>query len=167
MRRIIVGLAVVLCVMTGAFAQDLEKESTCDDAAMATFLEELTALIGTQTDYKTPFEFLDAIALAVETQRFTCSGMVLSGVPVEGSSKVILGPIKIPDGLYRVVMTSPDDILIQFTKLSGDCFYSNFFAEGDATNGSEELLETEDDCEVLIEVDADAEWEFRFIPVGN
>lgn len=167
MRRSIVAIALVLWAVSGSFAQDLEKAATCTEAEMAVAVEEFATLIGNQSDYKTPFEFLDALSSVIETQRFICSGMVLSGVPEDGKDKVVLGPIKIPDGLYRVVMTTSDNLLIQFTELQGSCFYSNFFAEGDATSGSEELLEVEDNCEVLIEVDANAGWEFKFIPVGN
>jgi hypothetical protein len=166
--RYVIAVLLVLVILSGmVLAQDttaVQPENVCTEADAQAFTDALLSKIESPGDNL--FEHLDALTTEIETQRWKCSGMVLSGEPEAGKAVVVLGPISIPNGIYRVTLTTEEFFVADETELSGDC--NLFFAEadGDASAGTEEIFEFEDDCTMLLEVEAEAAWEIRFVQVS-
>lgn len=166
--RTIFALLIVLFSASVLLAQDttaLEPADVCTEDETQAFTDSLLALIQSPAEGGL-FEQLDALQNAVMTHRWKCTGMVLSGEPEAGKAVVVLGPISIPDGIYRVTLTTDEFFILGATELSGDCRLHFAESDGDASAGTEQIYEYDDDCTMLLEIEAEAPWEIRFVLVS-
>jgi hypothetical protein len=169
MRYVFAVLIMLVVVWGGLFAQDttaLEPVDVCTEEETQAFVDSVLELVQTPADGGL-FAQLDALQDAIETHRWKCSGMVLSGDKLEGRSTVVMGPFSVPDGIYRVTLTTDDFFILSATELSGDCRLSFAESAGDASAGTEEIFEYDDDCTMLVEIEARAPWEIRFVQVSS
>lgn len=167
--RYMFALLIVLFSASVLLAQDttaLEPVDVCTEDETQVFVDSVLALIQEPADGGL-FAQLDALQTAIETHRWKCTGMVLSGEPEAGKAVVVVGPVSVADGIYRVTLTTDEYFIVDATELSGDCRL--FFAEGDgeASAGTEEIFEYDDDCTMLLEIEAEAPWEIRFVLVSS
>lgn len=151
-----VGLGVV-------FSQDEAVVADCDLEAIA---EEISIYVTALPLVEDPWNALDVIDDLVSVARIECFGMSFSS-EVDGRQPV-LGPILVPDGLYRVRANTEGFFQLTIMVLGGDCDIGGFgdlmFNEfaGDA-NPVETLLDAENDCEAMFTVSlADEEWTLEF-----
>jgi hypothetical protein len=168
MRYVFAVLMMLVVVSGGLFAQDttaLEPVDVCTEEETQVFVDSVMELIQTPAEGGL-FEQLDMLQDAIETHRWKCSGMVMSGEPEAGKAVVVLGPISIPDGIYRVSLTTDEFFILGATELSGDCRLHFAASDGDASAGMEQIYEYDDDCTMLLEIEAEAPWEIRFVQVS-
>jgi hypothetical protein len=164
-------LMVLLCLalVSPANAQETDDPSCSTDdinAALTPILDQLTAA-------QAEADPTAAQALIVEAQQqlalinAQCTGLNLEG----DAGDVVVGPLSIPMGIYKVTATTPGFLIINGTVVSGVCEndYSDsvsLFAilTDTATNGSETLLKIEgEDCLVIWEIShADAAYTVTF-----
>lgn len=85
----------------------------------------------------------------------------------ESGTKVI-GPIDIPAGLYKATAEGAGYFILDLTVIDGECGHksgsyvsTSLFAEYDAVAGIETLL-TSTDCQVLLEIESNADWSLTF-----
>lgn len=160
-----IGVGVLLLVAVVAVAQDgLQPPGECD---RQTIIDDLNARVtALDAESETFLQDLYDLQAFVGTERFLCAGLTLSGEPVEGKSSVVLGPIAVPDGIYRLTLTTTDTALITTENLDGRCRFSFGVVGDEAASGAEQILESEDACSLLLEVEARAPWTLVFEPLG-
>lgn len=158
---------IILLVVSPVFSQD--SPITCT-AAQGT--ESLSVLQSMLTEIETAFDSGQDVALLLENlltlqssinkTRLQCAGSILSGEPQEGRASIVLDPLFIPAGIYRLTLTTSDTIYISSEQLQGDCdLLALAPSAGDAANGYQEIFESEG-CQILIEVNANAPWQIIF-----
>jgi hypothetical protein len=147
--------------------QNLTVENSCSDNQVTTFISDLTAVLSGQPKIDNFFKFLDELEAKIATERWQCSGMVLAGENVAGKKSVILGPVSIPDGVYRVTMTTDGGLYMEFAPVSGSCDFSLYVDPGDASNGTEQIFRATDNCTALIQIETDTAWKLAFAPIAT
>jgi hypothetical protein len=109
----------------------------------------------TATITDTPLPTVTSVPTDTPAPTATTAPIVFSG-----SANVVLGPVPIPPGTYRVRMTTSGFVIAALTLLTGECGTGNRsfllpslfnLAAGDASTGAETVLISEG-CEVLIEI---------------
>ncbi len=164
MKRI--GLLVLaLLLMVGAanvLAQD--DAPACDAAATADVLAGLVEAVRTA---ESPIEALGAVRDAASIALAACGGLNFSS-DVEGMMPVI-GPVEIPEGIYRVTVITDGYFIASFDVLDGQCGDGRLFlpglfivSAGDATEGAQAVVNSEG-CETLISIENVTEdWSLSF-----
>src|SRR5258708_31850499 len=77
---------------------------------------------------------------------------------------VVLGPMDIPSGTYRVVLTGDTNLTVQTKQVTGSCTDKFLFV--DSKGGSTEEIFTSDNCRTLSQVGStDKPWTLEFKPV--
>lgn len=101
----------------------------------------------------------------------------LTPVPLiwSGGEATVIGPLDIPEGVYRATATTSGFIIVTVTALEGECGEgSGFFlspglfneSQGQATNGAESVF-TSKGCRALIEVsNTQTPWVLEMVKVG-
>lgn len=85
----------------------------------------------------------------------------------EEGLNVVVGPVDIPEGMYRLVITAANSTGFFFETIQGECGEGNgrggIFADG---LPREEVLFRSEGCSLLIEVNsARGEWRLEFVPI--
>lgn len=81
-----------------------------------------------------------------------CLGLNFSGEPQPGKPSVVIGPVDIEDGMYRVTLKTEGRLTVEIEDFSGRCSYVGFVVrEGEASVGAEDLFEARG-CRALITV---------------
>jgi hypothetical protein len=95
--------------------------------------------------------------------RAGCSG--LSWNSDDEGMQPVIGPVEIPEGLYRLTATTEGYIIVQHEIIDGECDedYALFAeSDGDATDGAQRTFNSAG-CEVLITIDNVTEpWTLAF-----
>lgn len=154
MRRIY-GLFLLVALLaigaTNIWAQD--DAPACDAAATADVLAELVEALRTAEN---PIEALGAVRDAASIAAAACSGLNFNSDD-EGLMPVI-GPIVIPEGLYRVTVTTDGFYILQLEVLDGLCGEGRMLSPyifgismGQASNGAQAVI-TSEGCETLLSV---------------
>lgn len=89
-----------------------------------------------------------------------------SGLHFEGSGQKLLGPVVLPEGVYRLTASGDDGFgIVEFTMLDGECGEGNRMSpnvlSGDVTQDVEVVVVSAG-CEVLIDANMDDNWELVF-----
>lgn len=148
-------LHVLICcclLIIGAFvivAQDDTSTLLCDVAEIS---ESLSVLVAELTESDDPMLALMALQEATIAARVECGGLAFNSDD-EGMQPVI-GPVEIPEGLYRVTFTVNGMASVDIEAVEGDCevdgFMGLFFSmEMGGVEGAQALFES-DGCEALI-----------------
>lgn len=158
LKRLFVLLLIALVIPTAA-AQDTDP-ATCltPDALLASITTLLTESQGMDT-----LTILDALRTAVSEHTIACTGLAFSSE--QDGLRPVIGPFTIPAGLYRVTATTAHYMSTKFDVLSGECDAQTVrfnLSEGQATDGAQQVLESEG-CEVLLSVsNTQQPWTFEF-----
>jgi hypothetical protein len=161
MRKLLVMIMLVALfsvVYTSVAAQEEPEE--CDAEGAITAITEIAA--------DTKIERLDilrAIRDAVTKTLIECEGLSFSST--DDGKQPVLGPITIPEGLWRITVDTTGYFQLSFDVLEGTCEGDGFSQllfnefEGEAINA--QTLFTSEGCEVLFTVDNVSEdWELSF-----
>jgi hypothetical protein len=156
-----VGVMLGLVLMTwGTVAQDSAAEGCSADSLTALVAEIQTANGEALTAIESGDLTSAVDALAASDERVGLMKAVCAGLVFEGTEGEVIGPIEIPEGIYRATVTTAGFIAAVLTPLEGECgqgsgsFLSAAIAnesKGDAVNGAESVV-TSMGCTVLIEV---------------
>lgn len=154
MKAFKVVLLILLVVLVGAtLAQDEEAEA-CDYAALAARLTEVGEGLEASED---PAADLMALQTEITFLQASCSGLAFDS-EIEGLQPVI-GPIEIPEGLYRVTVTTAGYFIMGVDPLDGECgprdgFSTNVMnvSRDTATEGAEALVDSAG-CEALLVIE--------------
>ncbi len=117
-------------------------------------------------DNKADMEALMKLAADIQAQNVACSGYTFTG----NSSKLI-GPLELPRGNYKTVLTTRGRFTGRLNVLSGACEGSsrtaNYYSitSGEATNGAEAVIRS-DGCRLVIESsDVRGVWTLTIAPL--
>jgi hypothetical protein len=146
-------LFILLLAAFAVLAQD-SAYSACEDLSerLAAVQESAAALDASSPSLSEDIAAIQSELAALDAE---CRGLSFSS-EVDGSQPVI-GPIILEEGVYRVTFTTDGYGSISGTVLEGDCereirlIFNE--SEGDASDGSQAVLDIEGDCEVLLELD--------------
>jgi hypothetical protein len=152
----LIGLYAVNCV--SVVAQD--EEEACDAEAAVTAIIEIAEDTALE-----PLDILRAIRDAVTQTLVECEGLAFNST--DDGRQPVLGPITIPEGLWRITVDTPGYFQLSFDVLEGTCEGDGFSQllfnefEGEAINA--QTLFTSEGCEALFTVDNVSEdWELEF-----
>ena len=151
MKRLLV-IIMLFTFIPGAAAQ--EEEPACDPAALATTYTEQLATAETLED-------LAAVQNLIASDVAACAGLAF-----EGTSGVVIGPIDIPEGVYKVVVVTEGYFIATEIVLEGECEFAGFMginiSSGGASEGTEVVFQSSG-CEALLETsNVTAPWTLEF-----
>ena len=159
---VIVALIVVALVTFAAPTTAQEGKSACDPKSVITKANGMTM----KGDNRADMESLMKLAADIQAQNIACSGYTFTG----NSSKLI-GPLELPKGNYKTVLTTRGRFTGRLNVLSGACegssrtanYYSITSAE--AINGAEAVIRS-DGCRLVIESsDVRGAWTLTIAPL--
>jgi hypothetical protein len=172
---VIVVVLSLLAALLPLNAQDALPEG-CTAEALTTLTDNLTKATDAANtaiaagDLKGAIEGLNAAQLEVTTLGITCSGLSW-----EGKAAKVIGPVVIPEGVYRAKTTTTGAMIAQLTVTDGECGVGNvaflqptlfLLMPGSATDGAEEVL-TSTGCTTLIGVsNVQGDWTLSLEKVG-
>lgn len=163
--RLKIALTALLLAVTAVFVlaqdTDLNPASTCTVDEETAFHDALTALLDAPAapDF---LQQLSALEAVIVTQRWQCNGMKLKGEAGPGKTSVVIGPVHIPDGTYRVTLTTNEFITVESDISYGDCSMYISAQDGEASNGTEQIFTAGEECELVLEVGAYSDWTLQF-----
>jgi len=162
MKRFILAGLLAAALASGAIAQDAGRPADCPTGdvvvtALASMAAELTA------DGAVTLALLDTLRAEISAYTVACTGLAFSSE--RDGMQPVIGPVVIPEGIYRVTATTASFMIAHITALQGECGdgYSLFnVTQGNATNGVQAVFESAG-CEALIEVSNTREaWTLEF-----
>jgi hypothetical protein len=147
---------LVLCILLAAFsipsiAQEETPEAECDYSRMVETFEFAAENIETSDD---PFLMLRQVQFDISMFQAECSGLSFSS-EIEGLQPVI-GPVEIPEGVYRAIATTEGFMSASVEVIEGECEGRSFGSlfnlfQDQATEGAEALFISEG-CTAFIEI---------------
>jgi hypothetical protein len=149
MKHIRFLIIFLLIIAAGVFAQEEEVPEECQAEAVATTLEELAGQVREEETS------LDDVLSDLRALQSTCAG--LSFTSEEEGMQPVLGPISLPEGLFRVTATTGGYMIAELEVLDGDCEARGMggmlflLTAGQGDDGAQELLESQG-CEMLLTI---------------
>lgn len=147
-------LGIVVIVLTSilpAIAQDVVGECAPEELA-ASISDRLAEAPG---DREALTDMLRSIAGEIAANDAACSGLSF-----EGNAPAVVGPVDIPEGIYRVTVTTGDLFIMGMLPLEGTCGSraetddeSNIFILAEAQTGADALVYSEG-CSALLDVES-------------
>ncbi len=116
-----------------------------------------------KTDLVALLQIRDAISQAdVE-----CSGWTFKGDP---KSHKVIGPIQLPDGVYKATATTKGYLTLDIKEINADCDAGSIFvanvSEGEGTDGAEHIVSFRGNCKIYLEPSsATASWTLTLEPL--
>jgi hypothetical protein len=159
---VVISVALLaLCESTTPInAQD--NKTACDPSALIRKANGLTM----KGDNKADMETLMKLVADIQAMNNTCSGFTFTG----NSSKLI-GPLEIPKGNYKTVITTRGRFTGRLNVLSGSCEGSsrtaNYYGitSAEAINGAEAVIRS-DGCRMVLETsDVRGAWTLSIAPL--
>lgn len=147
-KKFVLFGVIALLITTAAAAQDADP-ATCPapDALLASITTLLTESQGMDT-----LTILDALRTAVSEHTIACTGLTFTSD--EYGLLPVIGPVTIPEGIYRVTATTAGFLIARLDLLSGECdTRGSLFSvsRGEANEGAQAVFNSSG-CEVLISV---------------
>lgn len=161
-KRLVAGLLVLLLAGV-AMGQDAETPAECPTSAAV--FETLANMAGElDTDGMETLAVLDLLRAAISEYTIACTGLAFSSE--QDGQQPVIGPVTIPEGIYRVTATTEGYLIAKVDVLNGECGdgYGSLFnvTSGTASNGAQEVFESAG-CEALISVsNAQEAWKLEF-----
>ena len=148
-RFVIFPFLALFLLSTVVIAQDDDTTECNLDGAL-----QAIADITTSTEEAT-IDTLAEIDALISEARIACEGFTFSSE--EYGLLPVIGPITIPEGIYRATATTPGFFITESTPLSDGCgrdVERSWFilSAGEATEGAQVVIEVESDCELLLEI---------------
>jgi hypothetical protein len=146
-----VALVIALLSMTAVVSAQDDESDTCD---YATFSDSLTEQIATLADEEDPAAALRDIQSQIGEFQAACAGLSFSSE--EYGLQPVLGPLTIPEGVYRLTLTTDGAFILSATILGGECDELDYLGlflifPGTAAEGAQTVLDT-GECEVLLQI---------------
>lgn len=145
---------ILLVVLVGAVQAQDEEAEACDYAALAAQLTEVSEGLEASDD---PAVELMALQAEIASFQASCNGLTFTSEE-EGLLPVI-GPIEIPEGLYRVTVVTDGYFILDVEPLEGECgprggYTTNIMgvSRDEAVEGAEALAESTG-CEALLVIE--------------
>lgn len=153
MRTLRAAILILFIGLLGVIVMAQGSEE-CDYTALAQRLAEASEGLEGSED---PAGDVSALQAELSSFSAACSGLAFDS-ETEGLQPVI-GPVEIPEGLYRLVVTTPGYYIMDIEPLEGECgprggFSTNVLniSRDTATEGAEALVESSG-CEALLVID--------------
>lgn len=142
---------LILVVSISITAQEETPEATCDYAPMIETLALAQSLLEESDD---PAQVLRSLKVDISLFEASCSALSFSS-EIEGLQPVI-GPVEIPEGVYRAIATTEAAMIVQVDAIEGECegrgFGSLFnLSGGQGVDGAESLFISEG-CTAFISI---------------
>lgn len=152
-------------------AQDSKIDETkCSietvDAVLKVYLDSIQKIIDSHSqDPLAVSNFLQAAANTANELRATCDGLIFSG-----KKQTVVGPVRIPEGIYRAIATTKKYMAVHVDATEGECGVGTRMStislfnlsEGEGNDGAEAVFVSKD-CRALITIDnVNAEWKLEF-----
>jgi hypothetical protein len=159
----VVITTVLLIAALPAIAQD--AVDFCDEDRYDEIADELQLLVDEFRESDTPADALRQIEELVSTVRTECYGLTFTSEQ-EGMQPVI-GPVSIPEGLYRATATTTGFMIAEVDPLEGQCSARGFgslfnLSRDTAIDGAQAVFESSG-CEALIAISNTREpWTLKF-----
>lgn len=163
MLRKVVLLLLILAIAVPIVAQEaVEPRCTkADIEIMLTMLNAGIAPLLEETDMATVFQALTAQAGIYRQINALCNPLSF-----QGDSNIVIGPVSIPSGFYRVTLTGDSNTAVETELMDGDCDYDGFYYLSSA-GGSMEVIYQSEGCTVLLAVsNAETNWSLVFEKIG-
>lgn len=175
--HILIVLVLALSMTTVlVLAQDQEPMANSDCAAnvlgdISTQADQLYTDGQTafqEGDVRTWLDNLRALSWLSSGLRAFCDGYVFEG-DADGSASQVIGPVVFQPGIYIVTATTDGYIGVEITEIQGECSLYLGAIEGEAVEGTQEVLEIEDEpCTALLEINNLTEdWRVEFSLVSS
>jgi hypothetical protein len=152
MRKFFVMGLLVLLVAGVAMGQDVETPTECPTGAAV--FEALASMAGElDTEGMETLAVLDLLRAAISEYTVACTGLNFSSE--QDGMQPVIGPVEIPEGIYRVTATTEGGIISKIDVLSGECGgYGGSLVsapKGQANNGAQVVFESAG-CEALVSI---------------
>lgn len=166
MKRLTISFLMLILLVIGITILAQEIPPGCDLAALS---EQITinAADLSAVPLDEALTILSDLQNSIASQSAACGGLAFNS-DNEGFQPVI-GPVELPDGIWKVTFTTGGYVLLNATTLTGDCGgYDDEFlilsaGKGDAVKGKQEVMTTSDSCSLLLTVGmADEDWTLEF-----
>ncbi|MBN1681266.1 MAG: hypothetical protein JW966_13345 [Anaerolineae bacterium] len=146
MKRVVVIAVVLMLALSTVPVRAQDGELQCSQADIDAAIDEATALLQTG-------EYADLVAAR---SVLAAVDSLCLGLDFEGDADMVSDPVYVPEGLYRVTVTTEKYFIMHVMKLEGSCGHASFgslfnVGEGEANNGADSLLESEG-CEALWDI---------------
>lgn len=170
MRKLLLIILSCLVFVVPMFAQDdapFPIEELCTDDGKAFLAEQFGLLAeGLPTaDEARTFEALAVMQTIISTYQAQCNGLVFNSEDYD-STDVVIGPVAIPDGTYRVTFEARGFASVTLDALEGDCGLLSLMTVGDLEGGSVQDVWELEGCNGLIDVSASSAWTLTLEPLG-
>lgn len=153
-----------------ALAQSSPAEPDCDIKSLLDLLDRVSTSIkevkdGKPTDPLKVSDFLQTLANAANKTRAYCDGLAFTG-----DKQLVIGPVTIPEGLYRAKATTTGYMAVQVDAISGECgvgvrmsaTHLFILSKGEGDKGAEAVFNSKG-CDALITVDnVQTDWQLAF-----
>lgn len=171
-----VGLISVLLLLMGLVPVMAQEGASCDAAALTAVSDALAEANDAAKaaieagDLEGALAALASVKTPISAAEAACSGLTFSG-----TNDSVVGPVELPEGIYKATATTDGFISVLVTALSGECGSGSArsmrqllfnVSKGEAAAGAEALLFSAE-CSALFEVgNVQGDWEIRFEKVG-
>lgn len=157
----------LLCLLIApTFAQDNPltdfQDELCGEARLAVAVGLLRELADNIEASENPQLDLFELRVQVSTIQAVCDNLVFTSE--DHGLSVVIDPFILLDGIYRVIVEGDDFMTVTSTEVAGDC---DRFSEVLSSDQSrlESSFEAQDNCTLLLDVDARAPWSITFEPI--
>jgi hypothetical protein len=151
-----------LLIAAVSFPVAAQDKTSCEPAAL---IKQLATLKSTGDSAKDIAALLK-IKKQIDAQYIACNGMTWTARAAK-----ILGPFELPKGAYKSILTTKGYFIGEFAAIEGECevvgsiFYNIF--EGQANDGSEQLLTSQGCTAVIKTSNVSASWTLTIEPFNK
>jgi hypothetical protein len=163
---LLVFASLIITAVLPLSAQDADAKFTCDSTNVSSFLDKIIEVATAAKKEGDPQKALDLLvpfSNGLDYRLAACAKLNFSGT---GEEQPVLGPLEIPDGVYRVTVKTDGYFSLQMDTISGNCGdekYLFLITKGDAKNGAQIVLKPSDQCKALLTVsNASDPWQLQF-----
>jgi hypothetical protein len=154
MERILFIVIICLVIVTGtAGAQDSGDTIQCDPEQLQSSVGYIIADLQSAQDsgnLDTQYQ-----GIVVAQGRLSVLNSLCLGLDFEGDREIVSDLVLVPEGIYRVTVTTPGYFIMRPTVIEGSCDpdgYSLFnLSDGEATSGAQAIFKSQK-CAVLWEI---------------
>lgn len=178
MTRKLLVIAILLSLIVGlipAGAQDTLPEG-CTADALTALTDNLAAATTAANEAAAAGNLQDAIdGLSAARMDIAALEAVCAGLSWSGKADKVIGPVTIPEGVYRATATTKGYMIVHVTPIDGECgagsgsFLSQGLfsaSKGEATNGAEAIM-TSRECSALLEIsNVQSDWSLTLEKLG-
>lgn len=171
MTSLLIVLLIIVSAVLPAAAQTPTISPDCDIAGIVADVQERLSEIDLQ-DAETALVEIERLTLRMDYLKASCRGLVF-----EGTDDDVLGPVEIPEGIYRVhALPTQGYFGVEVAVMRGECgegqrangtLLFNEAVDRDETPPELESLFVSTGCIALLTVEADAPYTITFESIGQ